>query len=115
MIGVKARHLRPSAPVQRTPTIRKGYVDVAFSMGFGPACGTDPHISGLQLISFTTSGAWQYPCDRIVAVQRLSATPFSSAAERFQEGEWNVELVIDPRWFVPQSNFTMKLSGHGAK
>ena len=40
---------------------------------------------------------------------------FSSAAERSQEGEGNVELVHDPRRLVSQSNFTMKLSGKGAE
>ena len=40
---------------------------------------------------------------------------FSSAAERSQEGEGNVELVHDPYRLVSQSNFTMKLSGKGAE
>ena len=56
--------------------------------------------------------------DVLVAVVGAHGFPrrlFSSAAERLQEGEGNVELVHDPYRLVSQSNFTMKLSGKGAE
>lgn len=59
------------------PAILKGYVDRVFSMGFGfePGFGgTEPRLTGRQLISFTTSGSpdfWMHDTEALSGLEKL--------------------------------------------